>query len=236
MILKIDHIALSSDDITRTMDVLTPLGYRQRFFETNVPNLSIKNAFLKTPCSRHDIALMEIEGGYPIEILSHQSVHPDRTDIRLIAGPDPIFKSLNLENSVPIIRRKYWNNHLRFDTVTRPCRWLDKSVSFWESMGFTVEEKYENRALLKYQSILTGSPLFMELRQSPSEASIFLDSAGFNSIAFITSSCKREKIGLTQKGYRTTEVASLGLDGKSLDICFVQGPSKELVELIQIRK
>lgn len=73
MILGIDHLALSCEDIHDAAQILASAGYRIKFVEQDVPNHPNKSRFLKAYRSVHSIAYCQGECGTAIELTQHSA-------------------------------------------------------------------------------------------------------------------------------------------------------------------
>jgi hypothetical protein len=73
MILGIDHIALSCDDIHRGADELRNFGYTVSFVESSLPNNRVKEAILKDYEPTHALAYCQLPNAVAIELTQHSA-------------------------------------------------------------------------------------------------------------------------------------------------------------------
>jgi catechol 2,3-dioxygenase-like lactoylglutathione lyase family enzyme len=71
MILGVDHLALSCDDVRTTTQSLTEYGYRLGFLQTNMPNHELKRPFLGEYNSLHSVAYCVGKRGVALELTDH---------------------------------------------------------------------------------------------------------------------------------------------------------------------
>ena len=77
MIIKIDHIAISSMSFEKHVDILKSVGYNPAFMEINIENLQIKRPLLKNFHKNHDLALLTSIGNFNIELINHRHINPN---------------------------------------------------------------------------------------------------------------------------------------------------------------
>jgi catechol 2,3-dioxygenase-like lactoylglutathione lyase family enzyme len=73
MILGVDHIALSCDDIHRGADALRNFGYTISFMESNLPNNTAKQAILRDYEPTHALAYCRLPNAVAIELTQHSA-------------------------------------------------------------------------------------------------------------------------------------------------------------------
>lgn len=71
MILGVDHVALSCEDVHAASRKLGSAGYRVIFAQQDVPNSPAKRPFLQTYHPLHSLAYCEAEIGTPVELTQH---------------------------------------------------------------------------------------------------------------------------------------------------------------------
>jgi hypothetical protein len=72
MILGVDHIALSTDDVNRGVELIGKTGFKTKFIDNGIPNLPAKRDFLKLYRPTHSIAYCQSESGVSIELTQHE--------------------------------------------------------------------------------------------------------------------------------------------------------------------
>jgi len=73
MILGIDHIALSCEDIIYGARLLNEVGFITKFVQNDVPNHPAKRHFLKSYAPFHSVAYCQAERGVSIELTQHSA-------------------------------------------------------------------------------------------------------------------------------------------------------------------
>jgi catechol 2,3-dioxygenase-like lactoylglutathione lyase family enzyme len=81
MILGVDHVALSCQDINDGAKVLIETGYRLKFLQEAVPNHPAKRHLLKSYEPGHSLAYLQADQSISVELTQHSS--------RLDAAPSP---------------------------------------------------------------------------------------------------------------------------------------------------
>lgn len=254
MIIKIDHIAVSSRDFNRHINILKSLGYKPQFVEKGIENLKIKRGLMQDFSEYHDLALLESKGNIPIELLDHRHVGSNNSYIIPVFENIPeslIEKSgvirlgeIALENArikgfdaSIYFNRSISNQGFRFNKLIVKAANIKKSIIFWGRFGFKVVEEGGDFAKLELKSLLDQSTYQVFLQESDyKDDKPCLDDRGFNCIAFVSNSAKNEKDFLNKKGIETTEIEEINLNHKRLDIFFAIGPSGELVEIIGVKR
>ncbi len=235
MILDIDHVTFTSNNLNNDISVLKRLGYEVRFFERKIKNLDIKKTLLEKFTSSHDLVLLDKSGSFSIELVSYDNIGSK------ISFYEPFFAIENKEFTQDFLSLSDDNISFRSEdfvfnkllvTVGNICR----AVSFWKLLGFKVVLKNNNLVILKFTSLFKKSDFFIYLKEDKSSLKkVFLDSQGFNALAFITSSVDREIKALhLQSDIEITQPRTLMLGQRSLELFFQNGPNGELVEVIGV--
>lgn len=236
MILDIDHIALSYSDFSKFIQVFSELDYKPQFYEKKIKNPIIKRKLMKNFSLNHDLCLLNSKSNINIELLCHDTTNHDNGFITPIFEYPKQFKNMKEFNlklkpiEIPYILKQSKNN-FSFNKFVVQSNNVEKSKIFWNILGFKNIDQKKNQYL--FESILSSKKyeLFIELTKS--RKNYFLDDSGWNSIAFLTNSIRKEKKCLEEK-YETSKIESLLINKKELEIFFVKGPSNELVEIISI--
>ncbi|MDO8577344.1 MAG: hypothetical protein Q7R55_00555 [Candidatus Wildermuthbacteria bacterium] len=216
MILKVDHVSLSSTDFSEAERDLSRFGYQKQFEEKGMKNAEIKKPLLHSWSKEHDLALFSQKDSIAIELLNHGSIRHDVRSffVPILTGEAPVLQGL-------LARAKD----------------LAKSESFWGYFGFQCILKGDDYRILKFISPLQAASCTLYLvRSSEPAQKTKLDDAGFPSIAFISNDVGREKEVLDKKNIQTTAVEQLVVHNKTFDICFAQGSQGEIVELLSLDK
>lgn len=253
MIVHLDHIALNSINFDRDIKVLEQLGYSLEFVQKNKPNLPFKKNLMKVYADDHDLALLKKPDNISIELLNHRNTNNSSSFIL------PIFENIN-NSMISIDTKIYFNNETflkgNFNSFDAPVfvvdsnkeecekdfsfnkfyiksRDIEESINFWKCFGFKTLIKTEKIAIIQFISIFTKETcqLYLENHKIP-EDPYYLDDNGFNCIAFISNSAKKERDFLNKKGINTTDTLKFTPNDKELSIFFAKGPSNEIVEVI----
>jgi hypothetical protein len=250
MILQVDHVALSSLDFDKDLAFWKELNYNLIFLESSIQNLEIKIPFLKEFHEAHDLALIANQDNYSIELLNHHHLNENQAYIFPIFENIPIqfieterrktfFCDLKVtsaelkETNIPCYFFGESNQSpFRFNKIVMNVNNFDDSLAFWQRLGFRILKRDNLSAILLFQSLFSRSDLEIVLTQSMNESNYFLDDIGWNCIALVSNSAKKEEEYLKNSGYPLTTIQELEVNAKCLQIFFVKGPSNELVEII----
>lgn len=91
MIMGIDHIALSCENVIQGADFLRQVGYRAKFIQEQVPNPAAKKDLLRSYEPFHSIAYCQAEGSVAIELTAHSRLRrgtPSPYQVLLNRFPD----------------------------------------------------------------------------------------------------------------------------------------------------
>jgi hypothetical protein len=206
MIIKIDHIALASSDVIVDGLKLEKEGYAKKFQTLGLPNPEIKRGFMRNFKNKHDAALYERRGFIPIEIIDHKS-RPE--------GCGYLLSKKESESGTSEIVVQTSN--------------IEKSLSFWSLLGFRKTGKHGQ---LRFDSLVPKHTCIITLEEG-GIAENKLDDAGFNCIAFITSSIERDNENLKKAGSVVSEISEFSSNNKKMKIMFARSKGGELIELIE---
>jgi hypothetical protein len=249
MLIEIDHIAISSIRFAEHIKVMKTMGYAPTFIETNIDNLQIKRQLLNRYDAKHDLALLNSVGNIGIELVNHRHIY--EADAYIV----PIFENIPYD-LIEDVKEKKVNNigfyakmkafdapiyisnndhspNLQFKKFVVKTKNIEKSIQFWEFLGFKVIQTTPD-LILEFRALLHKNIYYLHLQKNNDGNSHFLDDKGFNCIAFISNSAKNEKEFLDKKGVDTTNIEKFVLGEKILDIFFAKGPSGETVEIISV--
>lgn len=254
MIIQIDHVAMSSMNFERHIKTINSVSYKQEFMARNVKNLRIKRSLMRQFCEDHDLALLTSKGNVAIELINHR--HINMTDSYIVpifenvpggltdergrkSINDRVFMEATIKSfDVPIyVKRDVSKNGFRFNKMVVRVTGREKSVAFWECLGFRLVQTKKGFALLEFESVLTADVCQIYLQERKTADGLpYLDDCGFNCIAFISGSAENERKLLDGKGFETTEIEVLTLNRRVLNIFFARGFCGELVEIIEVRR
>lgn len=236
MIVGVDHLALSAADVERQDEALQEGGFGRAFHHPRVPNPPIKRDLLSRWVDEHDLALYRAPGSIPVEIVDHGPSEPTRARYLPVLGEveGPVGPDREPERheglGAPVVDvRRGGDARATFDHLVARTSDVDESRSFWEHLGLKGTD--EERLVL--EPVVGDVRLHLVLgADAASDAPTPLDGAGFNCLAFVSSSIHRDRERLVAAGYRATPVGAVPFPDKTLQICFAVGPSGEPVELV----
>ena len=235
MILDIDHIALSSSDFLNDVEIFSGFDYKLEFKENKIKNLIIKKKFMKNFSLNHDLCLLKSKSNINIELLHHEQTNKKNGFIV------PIFEFPKKLYDIEKLHLKFKNSHIQyvldesinnfiFNKFYVNSSNIEDSTIFWNKLGF--KKMMQNQYVFK--SIFSSKRYELFLNFTSSKQDYFLDDNGCNCIAFLTNSIHNEKKNL-ETNYETSEIQTLHINKKDIEIFFVKGPSNELVEIISIK-
>lgn len=210
MIIKIDHIAYSSMDLESDIEIFKTAGYELVFKEQHLKNLDIKKRFLKNFEQTHQLALMKKENSYNIELLNHNNINPYCGFISPYNFNDKFFNKIIIKTNS-----------------------IENSTKFWNMLGFSTTQEFAEMIEMKFSSPVEHNVFYIYLSYNKTKKN-FLDDKDFNCIALITNSAKKEQENIIKKGFTTSEIDELDVNGQKLKIFFAQRNNCEIVEIIEI--
>ncbi|MBI5227919.1 hypothetical protein HY988_05000 [Candidatus Micrarchaeota archaeon] len=250
MFLQIDHIAFSSAKNDEAVKLFETLGYSKRFSSNNVPNPAIKRKLVSHFTPTHDLVLMDHPNSISIEFIDYGYAG------KLPGYVLPIFDGLRTYEGInESSAGKFKNTTLAPGTLDIPiCVTEDAtglalnkaiintsdvslSMTFWKFFGFNQIPDDTGLVAMEFLSILKKQKFVIYLRKSePKSGSghFSLDDNGFNCIALISNSASNEHQKLSASKVKVTEIESVSVNGKVLDIFFAIGPGGEIVEVLSL--
>ena len=134
MILGVEHIAVSCDDIASGIRTLEAAGYRPKFIQKDVTNSPAKKGLLRTFGELHSVAYCQIEGGVSLELTQH--THP----LRGAASPYQVLFCAPVAGGQPYIASdlppaydEAWGAALRVGRQAKVEQWGAISAQFWSA-------------------------------------------------------------------------------------------------------
>lgn len=251
MIIKIDHIAISSMSFEKHVEILKSVGYKPAFMEKDIKNLQTKRPLLKDFHENHDLALLTSIGNFNIELINHRHINMNYGYIIPLFEFEHISNQLTKDNQEIYLGEAFLRavgakdldtlsklNNLnetdfQFNKIILKTKDIQKSIEFWECFGFKVFKNGNEFAVMVFKSLFNTGKYTIYLKKSnTTENEYFLDDKGFNCIAFVSNSATHEREALNKKNIRTTEIGNLSINQNNFDIFFTFGPNGELVEVI----
>ena len=143
MILGVDHLSLSCEEIDSAVGLLVQAGYRVQFIERRLPNHPSKRSFLKRYQPLHAVAYCEAKIGVSIELTEHGALGSDG----IKEGGYQPWLSAPPPDVVPLRGlRNYWTSALESALGS-----LRPHAGFW--MPFQAEVWYDERGSLPQMAI-----------------------------------------------------------------------------------
>jgi catechol 2,3-dioxygenase-like lactoylglutathione lyase family enzyme len=208
MILGVDHVALSSDNVDRSLSDLTAKGFTLAFVEKNLPNAPEKKPFLRAYHPAHDLAYCRGERGVAVEITRHGGALGGAGGFYGLVFSGPALTGLRVGCSDAAASRTFWTDGLGFQK-SGPLR-FSSPVPAW-SLDLFLEDA---RAA----------------RDKP-----FLDDAGSSCVALLCNNIAADLARAGRCGGQTpSPVFSSRVNGRELRIALLRGPSDEIIELIDL--
>ncbi len=215
MILGVDHVALSCDDLRRAAQNLEREGFRLKFVEERLPNAEAKKPFLREYRPDHGLAYCQGRAGVAVELTRHGRPLTNGPGFYRVRFDGPSVRDLGV-----------------------PCRDLPASISFWtEGLGFRKESEGPGEARLRMPAPLPAWQLDVRLEAAAAPpATPFLDDDGAACLALLSNRLEEDMSRALQCGGRSGARFAARVNGQDLRIGLLRGPSDELVELIEIQK
>lgn len=252
MIIKIDHIAISSMSFEKHVDILKSVGYKPAFMEKDIKNLQIKRPLLKNFHENHDLALLTSIGNFNIELINHRNINANygyiipllfelehisnrlaKDDQEIYLG-DAFLRAVGAKDLDALSKLNNLNEtDFKFNKIILKTKDIQKSIEFWKCFGFKVFKAGNDFAVMEFKSLFdTGKYTICLQKSDKIEIEYFLDDKGFNCIAFVSNSATHEREVLNKKNIETTEIGNFSINQNNFDIFFAFGPNGELVEVI----
>lgn len=216
MIINIDHIGLSSNDLTKDGAHLTTLGYEKVFEEIGLKNMDIKRPYLQEYTPTHDIVLYRKNDVFDIELLQHGKLGNETGFIF------PFNKKNNNE----------LNKNAELDTFVIHTYDIEKSTKFFQALGFKSNAEIDDLVRLTFTALIEKTAYHILLKKTETTAKYYMDTPGFNSLALVSTNAEKEQRKLQKKGYTTGDIGQITVNNRLLNVFFVTGPSNELIEII----
>jgi len=255
MIIKIDHIAISTPYIENAIQYFHKLGYATEFLLPQVKNSEIKKPFLSHFSETHNVSLLLKNKCFSIELLDHGQLSETQSFMIPVfeSFPYPLNKNeqIVLTSSTQLFRSyideldiwayvKYnLDECFIFNTIVFKTPSIEASFQFWTHFGFKPQELTETYAKLEFKTPFNRYPFYIILTKDKTNCTskkMYLNSNGFSYMAFITNSDESEKKRLIGNALNVTQTDTIDVNNKRLNIFFVKGPCNEFVEIISLVK
>jgi hypothetical protein len=253
VIVGIDHLAFGSRSVRDDLAVFRELGYEAEFIETDLSDLDNKRSLMKRFSGRLDMALLRRADSLGVELLDHGHVvgegsylHPvfERVphDVEPVNGSFAAFGERFVKVRSGKLGAEFFvpagSSSLKFECrrVIVDTGDVERSVAFWQSIGFTLVSADASVIRLNFRSLLGGTTYELYVREERGHAMRrLLDAKGFNCIALVSSDSERDQRKFARLGVRMTESNRFHVGGRDLAIFWLQGPGGEIVEIIGLK-
>lgn len=214
MIVGFDHLSMSCVDIDATLTDLLDSGYSLSFRENNLENELDKKPLLNTYEARHDMAYIEHENGFVVELTRYSS---EKCSI-----PGNFIINVNNPGCITLQTDKFEEDFRLFSN----------------GLNFKVKQKSETSADLCFSSPFKKWCCDIHLtKTSLNHDKTYLDSDGFPCIAFIATHLRDNLKNLISLGIQSVvSPYNLTVHSKKMLITMFRLPGGALCELIEIKK
>lgn len=141
MIVGVDHIALSCENVAQGAELLRQVGFRAKFIQERVPNPAAKRNLLRSYEPSHSIAYCQAEGSVSLELTAHSRLLggiPSPYQVLLNRFPD---HSVFWEGELPPSWESAWRTSMGC-IRPRSAKWTPFQAQFWcdaESDGVSLK-------------------------------------------------------------------------------------------------
>lgn len=245
MIIKIDHIALFSNFLEKSIELLKSCGYQVKFVEKDILNPKIKQALMTDFPQRYNICYMEHAKNLDIEIVTADLSSGQHSFLRPRIANLPMQSLLNTDNGLEISLDELIesdvhtdNNISNLNVITCHVKNIQESISFWKLLGFVNDTSDNSGEKIVFTSILPDQKnIQIAFREVANDGlNYYLNDLGFNCLAFITTSIERDCKKIVKNGFKSTDIEEIFINGRQIRVCFVIGKNGELAELIELSK
>lgn len=238
-IIGVDHIQLAVPDLAAGVRCLSQLGYEAAFREAGFDHQA--RSYYRRPDK--DMAYCR-RGASRVEMITGSGQDGPATYL-------PVFVGADTACPVPALDlgpfRAFRQDALAttcaaragaagpLDSVVQRARRPEPSAAFWQSLGFDLAFHDADWYRLDYPRNIVSMPLSIFLARTPIDGGgdAKADDFGCSSIALLTRNLNADRAALTEAGRPLSEAVALRINGRPVTLCFVTGPSGELVELLE---
>jgi len=261
MIVGVDHLALSCDDVDAAGAVLRRAGFREAFVERGLPNAAVKGLFVHELHPAHSIGYYEAGGGTPLELTHYGGPVAARPAhyVPLLAAPpggqaedgdwSGVWAAAGYgaagAYAWPELGATVWalssSGPPAVRAVLSPAADLGRAVAFWTAVGCrpVAEGAADGRgwARLAFGAPLPAWKLELVVAEGDPRSDSCLDDRGFPCLAFLCTSLERDGETLVAAGaLETSGRFDVTVNGRALAVAFFRGPEGELLELVDVRR
>ena len=257
MILGVDHIVYTTDSTLFQKVILDflELNFKLRFQELSLENPEEKRKFVNGAfCNKMSMSFLDSPScGVPVEIITHDSVGKvKRNNFKIILGDKDsanIFFSASKSEVEEIMFRSDMNKIKRYRTnapLKVSCLQfnthdLKNTLSFWQDiLGFSLLNKVADSALLHKNGLNDKWRLSVIISASKTKTpktfnGQSIDTPGASCVSFISNKIEKDLLKAENAGASIGEIAELKINRKTLLLAFLNAPTGELLEFIQIK-
>jgi len=262
MIVGVDHLALSCDDVDAAGVLLRASGYREAFVERDLPNSEVKGPFVHELHATHSIAYYEADGGTPVELTNYGGPVSDAPAhySALVAAPTgesaagdgwgAVWEAAGYGRAAayewPGLGATVWAvedaGAPAVRAVLSPAHDVDRATGFWRDavgLRLAAEGSTENRrwARVELAGPVPGWGLGLVVAEGAPRPDARLDDRGFACLGLLCTSLERDGARLLAGGaVETSGRFDVTVHGRPLAVAFFRGPDGELIELIEVRR
>jgi hypothetical protein len=205
MTVGVAQLVLHTADLETVCSAYLADGWKESFRTERLPNHPAKIQFQTVARTALDISHLACSAKTPVEVTCYAGQAPTGTTVYELDGPVVLLHA---------------------------CK-PDASRAFWRALGFTETE--EN--MLEAQTVLPAWRLRVTLRPRTGERPhTSVDADGCVLVTLLTTAIERELEQMAATGLllRSTTAWQENVGGRMVTVAFVEGPSGELVELLQL--
>ena len=208
MILKFDHISYSCHSESEAAGHI-PVHYTEAFRDMELANISCKMKYLKFKSQKHNIIMFI----------------PDSPEMSGI--PIEVTQYPKVFHTTPFL-------HFRDNVIF----WEVADVLSARNLFLSLGAKEQGEAnCLTLSPFLDKEKIFIRLIENATcRREAFLDIDGFSSIGLFVDNIQKHLEKCAAAGFQGSNISQIKVQGRWMNIAFVEGKNGELIELISIMK
>lgn len=208
MILKFDHISLSCSDELDVENYI-PDHYTEAFRDMELDNISCKMKYLKFKSPKHNIIMLVPQKPDAIGVPIEITQYPEVSDTSTAL-------------------------YFKGNTVFWEVADIKSARDLFLSLG--AQETEDEKSLILSPFLDKRQFLIRLVENTASTQESFLDVEGFSSIGLFVDNIQKHLDRCADAGFPISDISPIRVQGKWMNIAFVEGKNGELVELISSRK
>jgi len=243
MITQFDHLTLYTKDLAAHRTILESLGYKLRF-QATPNNPQIKKPLVEHFSPTHKLALFDLPGSLSIELIEESQPSGYSSCIVPIfenvpekhvehVGTAMRFGSLDVHEAklkgleAPVFVTKGAGS-VKFTSYALMTNDIAANAAVWKALGW----KQVTDAQFTFASPIHGFASDLFLANAVIQTPVKLDCEGFNYVALVSTSAKKERERLMKAGLEVTELEEHRVNGKVLDLFFITGKNVQPTEVL----